>query len=66
MNSDILKGSKAIAAWLGISERTIRHQVSNGRLPIFRIGAAICARKSTLTAWIADQERLNAIGRSRK
>jgi excisionase family DNA binding protein len=62
MNTDILKGSKAIAEWLGISERTIRFQVSNGRLPYFRVGQAICARKSTLNAWIAEQERLHVRG----
>ncbi len=62
MNGDILKGSKAIAAWLGLNERTIRSQVSNGRLPYFKVGQAICARKSTLLGWIAEQERLHMRG----
>ncbi|CAM5425068.1 hypothetical protein ATER59S_02460 [Aquamicrobium terrae] len=62
MYSDILKGSKSIAAFLGFSERTIRAQVEGGRLPCFRVGGAICARKSTLLSWIAEQERKNAAG----
>lgn len=62
MHADILKGSKSIAAFLGFSERTVRAQAEYGRLPVFKIGAAICARKSTLLSWIAEQERKNVAG----
>lgn len=63
MNSDILSGATAIAKWLNMNERTIRSLATNGRLPVFRIGAKICARKSVLNSWIADQERANVKGR---
>ncbi len=53
---DILKGADAIGAFLGLSRRQAYHAVSAGHLPTFKIGAIICARKSTLTGWIAAQE----------
>ena len=57
---DILEGAGEIAAYLyGDREkrRKVYHAVANGGLPVFKIGAVICARKSTLVWWIADQER---------
>lgn len=54
---DILRGADAIAAFLGFPRRAIYHLVSKGGLPAFRLGETICARRSTLTAWIAEQER---------
>lgn len=53
---DMLRGAAEIAAFLGFKERQVYH-LSDGRLPVFRIGAILCARKSTLTEWIAEQER---------
>lgn len=54
---DVLRGADAIAAFLGFPRRAIYHAVSKGHLPSFRIGETVCARKSTLTAWIAEQEQ---------
>ena len=56
LSNDLLRGADAIAAFLGFPRRAIYHSVSKGHLPSFRIGETVCARKSTLTAWIADQE----------
>lgn len=53
---DILQGADAIAAWTGFKRRAIYHAVASGHIPTFRMGEIICARKSTLTRWVAEQE----------
>lgn len=54
--SDILRGANAIAGHLGFPRRVVYHLAANDNLPTFRLGATVCARKSTLDAWIAAQE----------
>ncbi len=58
--ADLLYGAPAIAAHLGLRVRQARHQIDEGRIPTFRIGAIICARKSSLLRWFEDQERQKA------
>lgn len=56
---DILYGAEAIAEFL-YGERRHRRRVYNlidgARLPHFRLGMGICARRSVLMDWIAGQE----------
>jgi hypothetical protein len=56
---DILYGASGIAEFL-YGDVTLRRRVYNlietGRLPHFKLGAGLCARKSVLLAWIATQE----------
>ena len=56
---DILYGADEIAEFL-FGDRKHRRRVYNlvesNRLPSFRIGINICARKSILLEWIAAQE----------
>jgi hypothetical protein len=63
---DLLEGADAIAEFL-FGARTDRRRVyrlrDKGRLPLFRIGGRLCARRSTLREWLADQERNAANGR---
>lgn len=54
--ADLLKGAEEIAAFTGFDARSVYHFASKGRLPHFRVGALICARKSTLMRWIDEQE----------
>ncbi len=57
---DILIGAAAIALFLfgaAGKRRKVFHLVATSRLPIFRLGAMLCARKSVLQTWIAEQER---------
>jgi hypothetical protein len=57
---DILHGADGIAEFLyGDSKlrRKVYNLVETERLPHFRLGAAICARKSVLLAWIEQQEQ---------
>ena len=55
--ADILRGADAIAGYLGFPRRAVYHAAAKGSIPTFRVGETICARKSTLTAWIAAQEQ---------
>ena len=56
---DILHGADAIAVFL-FGDRRHRRRVYNlvdsNRLPVFRIGVNICARRSVLLEWISAQE----------
>jgi hypothetical protein len=53
---DLIYGVKAIAEVLGLREKQAQGLVDRNMIPTFRIGARVCARRSTLTAWIAEQE----------
>ena len=56
---DILQGAEAIAEFLfgdRRKRRRIYHLVETARLPVFRFGALVCARKTKLLDWIAVQE----------
>jgi hypothetical protein len=69
---DILRGAKAIGRFLlpkldGDRVRTdkqlqrcIFHLLQTTDLPVFRVGGIICARKSALLKWLADQEEKRA------
>ncbi|MCP3439809.1 DNA-binding protein [Bradyrhizobium sp. CCGUVB14] len=57
--SDILRGANEIAEFIygrRSARRAVYHLVEKNRIPHFRIGTSICARKSVLLAWIAAQE----------
>lgn len=56
---DILRGADKIAEFMfgdPGERRKIYHLAEKARLPVFRLGVALCARKSILLAWIAEQE----------
>jgi excisionase family DNA binding protein len=52
----LLYGVPAIAKFLGLTERQVRHRVRDGELPTFKIGGTVCARRTSLVAWLADRE----------
>ena len=54
--SDLLYGAHAIAEFLGIKERAAYHLCETKRIPFFKIGKTVCARRSTLAARIAELE----------
>lgn len=59
INSDLLQGAADIADFLfgdAGERRRIYHLAENSKLPVFRIGITLCARKSALVAWIEAQE----------
>jgi hypothetical protein len=60
-NDDVLRGALEIAAFLYKGDpmknrRKVFHLVETSRIPFFREGSKVCARKSTLLNWIAEQE----------
>jgi hypothetical protein len=54
---DLLEGVAAISAFTGFKPRRIFYLAEGGRLPLFKIGSRWCARKSTLTNFIARLEQ---------
>jgi hypothetical protein len=62
LGDDLLRGAGAIAEFL-FGDRSQRRKVyyltgeATVRMPYFRLGAIICARKSTLLRWIEERER---------
>lgn len=63
---DLLEGAEEIALFMFGSpdkRRRVYHLASRSGLPLFRLGEVICARRSTLRAWIAEQEKTAAIAR---
>lgn len=50
LREDLLAGAEAIAAFTGIGLRRVYYLATQNtpQLPVFRIGTALCARKSEL------------------
>lgn len=57
---DILEGAAAIAEYL-FGSRELRRKVyylaETSKLPVFRLGSVLCARKSVLAGFIRGQEK---------
>lgn len=56
---DLLHGADEIASFVfgeRGSRRKIYYLAECARLPVFRLGSMLCARKSVLMGWIAGQE----------
>ncbi len=54
---DLLTGAEAIAAFMRVKPRRVYHLAETQRLPVFRLGTTLCARRSTLLRWIEEMER---------
>jgi hypothetical protein len=65
---DMLRGAEEIAYFL-YADRALRrkvyHLAATSNLPVFKLGSMICARKSVVLKWIADQEERH-VGNNRK
>lgn len=60
---DILRGAGAIAEFVfgdAAQRRKVYHIAETSRLPTFKLGSILCARKSKLIEWIAEQERVRS------
>ena len=56
---DILRGADEIAEFIfgdKKSRRKVYYLAECTKLPIFRLGSVLCARRSVLFNWIAEQE----------
>ena len=57
---DLLQGASQIAEFIfgdPRERRRVYHLATLGKLPCFRLGGRLCARKSTLNQFIASSER---------
>jgi len=57
--NDLLRGAEEIAEFLYGDRRLRRrvyHLVATSRLPVFRLGSLICARRSQLVHWVEEME----------
>jgi excisionase family DNA binding protein len=53
---EILHGTRAIADVLGVSEDAAHHLIKRKRIPAFKLGRTVCARRSSLLAAMAKLE----------
>jgi hypothetical protein len=57
---DLLRGASEIGDFIfgkgGSNRRKVYYLAECSRLPIFRLGSVLCARRSVLMQWIAGQE----------
>ena len=56
---DLLKGADEIAEFIFGKKggrRKIYYLAETSHLPVFRLGAVLCARRSVLLRWISGQE----------
>lgn len=59
LSADLLRGADKIAEFLygrADERRKVYHLAETSRLPVFRLGAVLCARRSVLLEWISSQE----------
>lgn len=54
--TDLLHGYAAIGRFLGMTPRQVQAKAEKGRLPVFKMGRNVCARRSSLNTWLADLE----------
>lgn len=69
LGGDMLRGAGEISEFLfgtAMDRRKVYHLASTGVLPCFNIGAIVCARRSVLLQWIAEQEVKGTRSRSRE
>jgi len=56
---DLLRGADTIAEFIfgdKACRRKVYYLAETSHLPVFRLGAVLCARRSVLMRWIAGQE----------
>ncbi|KQQ29433.1 hypothetical protein ASF53_19570 [Methylobacterium sp. Leaf123] len=61
LSEDLMTGAEAIAKFIfgnatDTNKRRVYHAAAELGLPTFRIGTTLCARRSTILAWIEKQE----------
>ena len=60
LRDDLLHSAAEIARYVFGDERARRkvyHLVATTKMPVFRLGTMICARRKVLLVWIEEQER---------
>jgi excisionase family DNA binding protein len=55
---DLLYGTRRIAEFLGIPRRIAEHLVETKRIPYFKMGKIVCARRTKLTETMERLEEM--------
>ena len=55
-SADLLYGAHAIAEFLGVKQRVAYHLIETRRIPFFKIGKTVCARRTSLAAKLDEIE----------
>jgi excisionase family DNA binding protein len=58
--SDLLYGARAIAGYLGVSQKQVYHLIETKRIPAFKVGKVVCSRRSTMDAALDHLEAASA------
>jgi excisionase family DNA binding protein len=58
--ADLLYGKPKIADFLGINVRAVSHLIETKRIPFFRLGKTVCARRSKVTEAMERLEECSA------
>lgn len=53
---NLIKGSKAIADFIGLSQRDVLNLAHQNAIPAFLLGNKLVARPESLREWVADLE----------
>lgn len=56
MEFDLLRGTKEMAAFTGLSEVQVRHLYTHHGMPIFKLGKTVCITRAALVRWLADRQ----------
>jgi excisionase family DNA binding protein len=59
---DLLYGAAKIADFLGVKRSVVYHLIETGRLPYFKVGKTVCARRSRLLAAMEQMEEQHVVG----
>jgi excisionase family DNA binding protein len=54
--ADLLYGASAIAQYMGLTDRQVRHLVEQHHLPVFKLGVTLCANRSSIDQWSREKE----------
>jgi hypothetical protein len=54
--ADLLYGIKSIAEFLGVKPRAAEHMIASKRLPYFKIGKTVAARRTAILAALEELE----------
>jgi predicted DNA-binding transcriptional regulator AlpA len=56
IDGDLLMGAPAIAKFLGVTQRQVYRLTYDRIVPHFKLGGTVAARRSSLAAWMRQQE----------
>lgn len=57
LSGDLLMGAKAIASFLGVSQRQVYRLIYDDIIPSFKLGGSVAARRSSLRRWLDEIDK---------